>query len=100
MLQDGDVTQYEINEFLKQYSLVKLCIRTVTIWMHQFGFVCGRRKKGYYVDSHEREDERNEFVSTVGIFYSKGHTVAVGRYLMHSTVYCQYLQYKCTRKSS
>ena len=39
---------------LKQYQLTCICPRTIYCWMHLLGFKYQVRKKGYYVDGHER----------------------------------------------
>ena len=39
---------------LKQYGLTCICPQTIYNWMKLLGFKYGTRKKGYYVDGHER----------------------------------------------
>ena len=54
-----------VNEFLAEYSLKKISIKTVYNWMKQLGFQYKPHKKCYYVDTHESDENiayRNEFI--------------------------------------
>jgi hypothetical protein len=52
----NNITQENIKKFLKEYGLSKVCLSTVTRWMHKLGFRYQGRKKTYYVDTHEKEE--------------------------------------------
>ena len=43
-------------KILKQYGLTKICLSTVYKWIKKLGFNYEPRKKGYYVDGHEKEE--------------------------------------------
>jgi hypothetical protein len=43
----------------------KISLLTAQRWLHQMGWCYGNKKKGMYIDSHEREDVvkyREEFI--------------------------------------
>ena len=45
----------ELQQLLKTYRLTCICLSTVYRWMKKLGFNYEPRKKGYYVDGHEKE---------------------------------------------
>ena len=62
-----DDTEYKVNLkiMLNEYGLTNICPITVYRWMINLGFRYKERRKGYYVDGHERPatiEYRNKFV--------------------------------------
>ena len=58
--------EYTMKDLLKEYKLKNLTLNTVYRWLELLGFRYKPRKKSYYVDSHESEENvnyRNSFVS-------------------------------------
>ena len=54
---NGELDQEQAQEkVLKQYGLTKICLSTVYKWLKKLGFNYEPRKKGYYVDEHEKEE--------------------------------------------
>jgi hypothetical protein len=45
----------ELQQLLKTYRLTCICLSTVYRWIKKLGFSHEPRKKGYYVDGHEKE---------------------------------------------
>ncbi len=46
----------EVKALLKQYGLTAVCISTVYRWLKKLGVSHEPRRKGYYVDGHEKEE--------------------------------------------
>ena len=60
---DGD--EFTMKDLLAENGLSELCTSTVYNYMHRLGYTYANRKKGYYVDSHEKPETkayRKEFV--------------------------------------
>jgi DNA-binding transcriptional regulator YhcF (GntR family) len=51
----GDAT-LEITDLLRENRLTKLTLETVYRWLDRLGFKYEARKKGYYVDNHEKPE--------------------------------------------
>ena len=46
---------FETTNLLRENRLTKLTLETVDRWLDQLGFKYEARKKGYYVDNHEKQ---------------------------------------------
>jgi predicted HTH domain antitoxin len=73
----GDAAYDEhLKEVMKQYGLTCICIRTVCNWMSILGFKYCQRKKGYYVDGHEKPatvEYRRKFVQRYLKYERRAH---------------------------
>jgi len=50
---------------LQEYGLKTMCPLTICHWLKKLGFVYEPRKKGYYVDRHEKpltDEYQNNFI--------------------------------------
>lgn len=54
----GELGTYTVESILKENGLVKLSIPTIYRWMRRLGFKYEVRKKCYYVDTHEKPDNK------------------------------------------
>ena len=57
---------YSLQLLLKDYKLSTLCVKTVYNWMIKLGFKYEVRKKSYYVDSHESQENvsyRSDYIN-------------------------------------
>jgi hypothetical protein len=64
-IQQGEGYQTEMCKVIKKYGLTKVCPATVYKWMKYLGFKYETRRKGYYVDGHEKPstvEYRSKFV--------------------------------------
>jgi hypothetical protein len=50
------LTQTPKDVLLQPYGLRTLCITTIAMWMHAFGFRYKKREKHYSVDGHKRPE--------------------------------------------
>ena len=54
--EDDPSCTFDMDDLLKENRLTKLTLETVYRWFHRLGFKYEARKKGYYVDTHEKPD--------------------------------------------
>jgi hypothetical protein len=60
-----DEQQYSMEDMLSEYRLSKLDLSTICRWMERLGFKYEARKKKYYTDNHDTEENilyRNKFI--------------------------------------
>ena len=62
---EGEKYEKEMRDLLREYGLKTICPSTIYRWLKKLGFVYEPRKKGYYVDGHEKPstvEYQNNFV--------------------------------------
>jgi hypothetical protein len=72
---DGDTT-FTTKDLLNENGLTKISLSTIYRWMDTLGYKYNERKKCYYVDNHESDENvayRNEFLSRYFTYELRSH---------------------------